>query len=197
MTETTFSCANCESMSTRADDFICCPGRFCNSYICADEEQCTTENRCECCERRYCKQNHLENCTECHNKHCKPCTKIYHNRTFEEFYSLMSGNVNNNDDGVEDSRFEEAIDEESKVLLLDEYLDFEVEPLTSRVGKVKSLLDELLLLRKKIRKVYFDKYITQDTRKEKILQLCVAEWGAEISILESAKRGELLNSEQE
>ena len=193
MTEETFFCANCEFVSTRGEDFVCCPSRFCNSYICADEEQCTTDYRCECCERRFCKNRHLAKCAECHNNHCKPCTRTYHKRTLEEFCSILSGEIDDDDD----CRFQEEIEDEQKVLLLDEYLDFDVQPLTSRVGKVKTLLAELLTLRSRIRKVYFDKYLMHDTRKEKIFQLCVEEWGGTMSALESQKSGQSLNSEQE
>jgi len=168
-----------------------CADKYCHKYICTD---CWQEVKCADCDRNFCSADHLRACRGCKLDVCLDCVDLESEAFDDERSPSDCSMCRTSADTLPDLSRNFVSDEEISVRLKN-MLEFEVEPLTSKVPEIMRLLMPVLEFRERIRRAYLNKRIHNETRKQRIFNLCSKEWRSELSDNDKLCSGEVDNAQ--
>lgn len=162
-----------------------CSDKYCHQSVCSD---CSQEVQCMQCERYFCSVDHLRKCTGCKDMICIDCVELEQGNddSAPSMCRLCLQSA-----GEPRQLQNNFVKEEEISARLRNALEFEIEPLTSKVPAIMEMLEPVLLLRERLRRIYLNKRIRHETKMQQIFNLCSNEWRHELSENDKKCSGEV------
>jgi len=187
-TDTCYICNETQDTTTYNTRVIfLCSDKYCHKSICTD---CWTEVKCADCDKNFCTPDHLRTCNGCNLDVCLDCIDL-ESGDFDDSSSPSECAMCRNSPGSNSNLRKNFVTEEEIAVQLRNMLEFEVEPLTSKVPEIMRLLDPILQFREKLRRAYLNKRVHNETRKQRIFNLCSKEWSSVLSEHDKQCSGEV------